>query len=243
MLCYKPSGKFSLNLRWFLTCTFIQRSLPDDLTSTYPVTRNRAEKRHSSVSPVCPLVTSSAPQLGGAFIVFSTLNVNTKFTHSSTIHVVPEHQAFPMRRGGPHLCSHHRASGPHRVPPQLGTQVITCTDETLQYSTQQQAQMSYRLSIPWGRKPCSVPRVWSSEGPEELAGWDTPVIRFQLKSADGWGCRPHREPWKVHSLSGGQEPFTLADTTMSSMAMLPCLPPTTASIMNWRRDWFNYLTT
>jgi len=85
-----------------------------------------------------------------------------------------------------------------------------------------------------GRLPPSVPRVWSVAGPEELAGWDVPVIRLQLKSADDRGSRPQREPWKVHSLSAGQEPFTLLDTMTSSMAMLPSVPPTTASIMNWR---------
>ena len=83
-------------------------------------------------------------------------------------------------------------------------------------------------------KPWSVPRVWSVVGPEELAGWDVPVIRLQPKSAGGRGSRPQREPWKVHSLSAGQEPLSLLDTFMLSMAMLPCVPPTTASMTNWR---------
>lgn len=81
-------------------------------------------------------------------------------------------------------------------------------------------------------KPWSVPRVWSEAGPEELAGWDAPVTRIQLKLAAGWGSRPQREPWKVHSLSGGQEPDSLLYTMMSSIAILPLVPPTTASIMN-----------
>lgn len=91
-----------------------------------------------------------------------------------------------------------------------------------------------RLHTTRSCKPCSVPSVWSAAGPEELSGWDIPVIRLQLKSAEGWGSRPQREPWKVHSLSGGQEPSSLLDTDMSSITMLPCLPPTTASRINWR---------
>lgn len=58
-------------------------------------------------------------------------------------------------------------------------------------------------------------------GPEELAGWDDPVIRIQVKLAAGWGSRPQREPWKVHSLSGGQEPDSLGYTMMSVIAILP----------------------
>lgn len=72
-------------------------------------------------------------------------------------------------------------------------------------------------------------------GPEELAGWDFPVIRLQLRFSDGGGIRPQSEPWKVHSLSAGQEPDSLLYTTMSSMAMLPWCPPTTASIINWSK--------
>lgn len=89
-------------------------------------------------------------------------------------------------------------------------------------------------------RPCCVPSVWSATGPEELAGCDVPVIRLQLKSAEVWGSRPQREPWKVHSRSGGQEPVSLLDTDMSSMTMLPCCPPTTASRINWRRTGIHW---
>lgn len=83
-------------------------------------------------------------------------------------------------------------------------------------------------------KPCSVPRVWSVAGPETLAGFDPPMKRLQLEFANGRGSMPHSEPWKVHSLSAGHELVSLLYTFRSSMAMLPWVPPTTASIINWR---------
>lgn len=70
-------------------------------------------------------------------------------------------------------------------------------------------------------------------GPEELAGWDFPVIRLQLKFVDVCGSRPQREPWKVHSLSAGQRPDAVLYTFTLSMAIVPCFSPTIASIINW----------
>ena len=105
--------------------------------------------------------------------------------------------------------------------------------KTFRYNLKNLRQISGLECISRRCKPCSVPRVWSAMGPEESAGWDFPVIRFQLKLVDVWGCRPQREPWKVHSLSAGQRPVALLYTLTSSMAIVPCLPPVTASIINW----------
>ncbi len=82
-------------------------------------------KRHSSVSPVIPLIPTSAPELNRASVAIRGLKINTEFPNFTSLHVVPEYQAFPFRSGGLHHCSHHCNSRPHWVTPQLGTQVIT----------------------------------------------------------------------------------------------------------------------
>ena len=54
-----------------------------------------------------------------------------------------------------------------------------------------------------------------------------------MSGCASWGYKPQREDWKVHSLSAGQEPLSLLVTFTSSTAMLPSVPPTSASIINW----------
>jgi len=88
--------------------------------------------------------------------------------------------------------------------------------------------------------PSSVPRVWSDAGLDELSGWG-PLVRIQLRSGWAWGRRPQREDWKVHSLSAGQEPPTLVVTCTSSTEMLPWVPPTSASRMNWGEHYFIFI--
>lgn len=105
------------------------------LITRYLIRGVGTDKGQSSVPPVLPLISPSSPELGGASLAVWGLKVNTEFTHSTSLHVVPEHEAFPARSGGLHHCSHHCASGPHRVTPQLGTQIITYTYSTEELRT------------------------------------------------------------------------------------------------------------
>lgn len=79
------------------------------------------------MSPVNPLISTFVPELDTASVDVTGLKINIELTQSTSLHVVPEHKAFPIKRGRLHHCRHHRTSRSHWVIPQLGAQVITYT--------------------------------------------------------------------------------------------------------------------